>query len=209
MRELFTRARKGHVYGGFATLEADLIRTLVSQVIELVRDGSPAPSGGDPLAALLELDGPVDAPEDPVLARLLPDAYREDVEAAGEFRRFTERGLRDQKASNGLVVLETLRAAGLPDEVAGPSDADADAGPDPGSDIGPGDTVEVDLSRDAVQAWLRSLTDVRLALATRLGVEDDDEDEWAALDEDDPRSYLHDVYDWLGYVQESLVRAAS
>ncbi|MGH3387213.1 MAG: DUF2017 domain-containing protein, partial [Nocardioidaceae bacterium] len=143
-------------------------------------------------------DGPVDAPEDPVLARLLPDAYREDVEAAGEFRRFTERGLRDQKASNGLVVLETLRAAGLPDEV-----ADAE------SESVPGDTVEVDLSHDAVQAWLRSLTDVRLALATRLGVEDDDEDEWAALDEDDPRSYLHDVYDWLGYVQESLVRAAS
>ncbi len=42
------------------------------------------------------LHGPVadTIPEDPVLARLLPDAYRDDPEAAGEFRRYTEPALR-------------------------------------------------------------------------------------------------------------------
>lgn len=191
MRQSWTGAGRGRVVGGFAVLEADLVRTLVAQVVELVRDEAPGPSGDDPLASLLQMDGPVDAPEDPVLARLLPDAYRDDAESAGEFRRFTERGLRDQKADNGLVVLESLRDAGLPDEVVA------------GDDL----TVDVELTPTEVQAWLRTLTDVRIALATRLGVEDDDDQYWASLPDDDPRSYLHDIYDWLGFVQESLVVA--
>ena len=37
------------------------------------------------------------APEDPVLARLLPDGYRDDPEAAGEFRKYTEPSLRSAK----------------------------------------------------------------------------------------------------------------
>lgn len=194
MRLPFTSVGRGRVYGGFGVLEADLIRTLVAQVVELVRDESPEPaSAPDPLAGMLRMDGPVDPPEDPVLARLLPDAYRDDAESAGEFRRFTERGLRDQKAENGLLVLESLAEGGLPEVV----DADDDL------------TVEVELAADQLQAWLRSLTDVRLALATRLGVEQDDEDYWDALAEDDPRAYLHDIYEWLGFVQETLVVAAS
>jgi hypothetical protein len=72
-----------------------------------------------------------------------------------------------------------------------------------------GTTVEVELVAEQLQAWLRSLTDVRLALATRLGVEQDDDDYWDALPEDDPRAYLHDIYEWLGFVQETLVVAAS
>ena len=32
-----------------------------------------------------------------MLARLLPDGYQQDPEAAGEFRKYTERGLRDGK----------------------------------------------------------------------------------------------------------------
>jgi hypothetical protein len=192
VRQQFTAAGRGRVVGGFAVLEADLVRTLVAQVVELVHDDSPvASSADDPLASLLQMDGPIEPPEDPVLARLLPDAYRDDAESAGEFRRFTERSLREQKAENGMAVLNSLRDAGLPDEVV------------PDDDM----TVEVELNPDEVQAWLRTLTDVRLALATRLGVEDDDDDYWAALPEDDHRSYLHDIYDWLGFVQESLVSA--
>jgi len=192
VRQHFTAAGRGQVVGGFAALEADLVRTLVAQVVELVRDDAPAPTDeDDPLASLLQMDGPIEPPEDPVLARLLPNAYRDDAESSGEFRRFTERSLRDQKAENGLVVLESLRDAGLPDQVL-PDDQT---------------TIDVELSAVQVQAWLRTLTDVRLALATRLGVEDDDDDYWVALPEDDPRSYLHDIYDWLGFVQESLVVA--
>ena len=53
--------------------------------------------------------------------------------------------------------------------------------------------------------WMRSFTDMRLAIATRLGVEEGDEDYWYSLPEDDPRAQVHDIYDWLGYLQETLV----
>ena len=52
---------------------------------------------------------------------------------------------------------------------------------------------------------MRSFTDIRLALATRLGVEEGDEDFWLALPDDDPRAHVHDIYEWVGYLQETLV----
>ncbi len=65
--------------------------------------------------------------------------------------------------------------------------------------------MELDQAR-AIK-WMRSFTDVRLALATRLGVEDGDEARWAALPDDDPVSQAHDIYEWVGYLQETLVEA--
>jgi hypothetical protein len=189
----FLPASRGRVLGLFSPAEADLLRSLVSQVVELVRDESPEPQAGDdPLESLLDLGGPLSRPEDPVLARLLPDAYSEDAEAAGEFRRYTERGLRDQKAEQGRRVIADLEEAGLGAEV------DAEDVP-----------IEVELTAGQCEAWLRCLTDVRLALGTRLGVEEGDEDYWDSLPDDDPRAYMHDVYDWLAYVQESLLQALS
>jgi hypothetical protein len=58
-------------------------------------------------------------------------------------------------------------------------------------------------------SWLRAFTDIRLALATRLGIEDDDEDYWDALAEDDPRASVYDIYQWVGYLQETLVAAVA
>ena len=40
-------------------------------------------------------------------------------------------------------------------------------------------------------------------------VEEDDEDYWESLPDDDPRSHVHDIYDWLGFLQETLVHALS
>lgn len=40
-------------------------------------------------------------------------------------------------------------------------------------------------------------------------MEEGDEERWEALDDDDPRAYVHHVYEWLGFVQETLVRALS
>ena len=54
---------------------------------------------------------------------------------------------------------------------------------------------------------MRSFTDIRLALATRLEVEEDDEEVWDALPEEDPRAQAHDIYEWVGYLQETLVGA--
>jgi Domain of unknown function (DUF2017) len=121
------------------------------------------------------------APLDPALARLLPDAYRDDPDASGEFRRYTEQSLRSGKQETARTVLDTLPADGGP----------------------------VKLTRDQAQAWLRSLNDVRLTLGVRLGVTEEFEDEWRQLDPLDPRATAFEVYAWLGDVQESLVQALS
>jgi hypothetical protein len=184
---------KGGVLATFSGFEADLLRSLASQLVELLRNEAAAPtSAGDPLEALMDFSGPTSEPEDPVLARLFPNAYPDDEEAAGEFRRFTEGALRDGKARNAVLIIDQLEEAGLPAEL------EED-----------GLWIDVELTIPQAQAWLRSFTDVRLALATRLGVEEGDEELWASLPEDDPRTQVHDIYEWVGYLQETLVRALS
>ena len=82
----------------FTGFEADLLRSLASQLVELLRNEVAAPRrASDPLEQLLDFSGPTTEPEDPVLARLFPTAYPDDEEAAGEFRRFTERGAARQQ----------------------------------------------------------------------------------------------------------------
>ncbi|WP_278259827.1 DUF2017 family protein [Nocardioides convexus] len=54
--------------------------------------------------------------------------------------------------------------------------------------------------------WLRALTDLRLALGTRLGVEEGDEEYWYALPDEDPRAQAHHIFEWLAFLQETLVR---
>jgi hypothetical protein len=191
--EGFQRRRGGGAVATVSGFEADLLRSLAAQLVELLRSEVAAPTAGDdPLESLVEMDGPIAAPEDPVLARLLPTAYPDDPEAAGDFRRFTERGLREGKAGNAAAVIEALEGAGLPAEL-GEDDL----------------TLDVELDAAAANVWMRSLTDMRLALATRLGVEEDDEEYWDALPADDPRTHVHEIYQWLGFLQETLVRAVS
>lgn len=84
--------------------------------------------------------------DDPVRQRLFPAGYRDDEEAAAEFRELTEDGLRDAK-------LERVRQCR----------AELPAG-----------TGELPLPPEAVQRWLTVLNDLRLALGTRLGVTEDE-----------------------------------
>jgi hypothetical protein len=189
----FRRTPRG-VSARFTAGQAEILRNLVAQVADLV--GGPgsaeAPPGGTvgtgegaddglpmDFAAIIATDGPPAPPEDPVLARLLPDAYGDDPDAAGEFRRYTEPGLRSGKVAAAQTVLATLPATG----------------------------GRVRLSASDAEAWLRSLNDVRLALGVVLGITEDYEREFAGLDPGDPReAYLH-VYDFLTFLQETLVRA--
>jgi hypothetical protein len=69
--------------------------------------------------------------------------------------------------------------------------------------------IDVELDEPTAETWMRSFTDLRLALATRLGVEDGDEAVWHALPDYDPRAQAHDIYEWVGYLQETLVEALS
>jgi hypothetical protein len=188
----FTRHRRsGRIIATFSGFEADLLRSLASQLVELLRNEAAVPHDhGDPLEAMLRFDGPTTAPDDPVLARLFPTAYPGDDEASAEFRRFTEGSLRDGKAVGAASIIDTLEEAGLPPHL--------------------GDqrlVIDVELDQETALAWLKSFTDLRLALATRLEVEQDDDAYWASLPDDDPRAQAHDIYDWIGALQETLVDA--
>jgi hypothetical protein len=182
--------RSGASVATFTVFEADLLRSLAGQLIELLRNESAtAAVETDPFEELLDFSGPTTAPEDPVLARLFPTAYPEDEEAAADFRRFTESTLRDGKAGAAAAIIDALEEAGLPTE---PED---------------GIFIDVELDEAAAMTWMRSITDMRLAIATRLGVEEGDEEYWHTLPDDDPRAQVHDIYDWLGYLQETLVHS--
>jgi hypothetical protein len=188
----FARHRRSRrIIAHFAGFEADLLRSLAAQLVELLRNESAVPRDDvDPLEAMFDFSGPTSEPEDPVLARLFPTAYPHDEEAASEFRRYTEGGLRDGKAAAAISIIETLEEAGLPPELRED-----------------GLVIDVELDEPTAETWLRSFTDLRLALATRLGIEEDDDDYWAGLEEDDPTGQAHDIYQWVGYLQETLVDA--
>jgi hypothetical protein len=221
LEELMARFRRtaDGATARFASVEAAIIRDLVGQVVELIggdtpddgadwpgstaggsgaadaagspgqadpgRPGNGGPDDGlidaDDLAAMIGLSENVELPDDPVLARLLPDAYSDDPEASGEFRRYTEHGLRSGKAAAAKTVLDTLPPGG----------------------------GRVRLSEPEAQAWLRALNDVRLALGVRLEVTDDFEDQVANMEPGDPRAPYIGLYQWLAFLQETLVRALS
>lgn len=185
--------RSKRIIANFAGFEADLLRSLASQLVELLRNEAAIPRDDiDPFEALMDFSGPTQEPEDPVLARLFPTAYPDDEEAASEFRRFTEGGLRDAKAAAAVAIIDGLEEAGLPQEL-----------------TEDGLMIDVELDEPTAETWMRSFTDLRLALATRLGIEEGDEAYWDSLPEDDPRAQAHDIYEWVGYLQETLVGALS
>lgn len=189
----FHRHRRSKlIIANFSGFEADLLRSLAGQLVELLRNEAAVPrdDGGDPLEAMLDFSGPTQEPEDPVLARLFPTAYPDDEEAAAEFRRFTEGSLRTGKADAAIAIIDGLEEAGLPTEL-----------------TTDGLVIDVELDEPTAETWMRSFTDLRLALATRLGVEDGDEAYWHSLPDEDPRAQAHDIYEWVGYLQETLVQA--
>lgn len=182
--------RSGSVAATFSAFEADLLRSLARQIIELLHNEQAiAETDADPLEALLDFSGPTTAPEDPVLARFFPTAYPDDDEAAGDFRRFTEGTLRDGKARAAACLIDTLEEAGLPE--------------DDLEDI----YIDVELDQEASLTWLRAFNDIRLAIGTRLDLADGDEKFWDSLPEDDPRVHVHDIYAFLTFLQETLVQA--
>ncbi|KQV05243.1 DUF2017 domain-containing protein [Leifsonia sp. Root112D2] len=117
--------------------------------------------------------------EDPALLRLLPDAYPDDPEASAEFRRFTAEGITAAKIANAHAVIASLESS------------NASAPP------------ETPLDDAAAQSWLRTLTDLRLTLAARLGIERDGDEGNRDLE----AIPLQELYLWFGYLQESLLEA--
>jgi hypothetical protein len=167
--------------------EVTLLLSLTSQVLELLGDADPPPDGGDSLQELLGVTlDPVETPRDPALLRLLPNAYRDDDEAAGEFRRLTEADLRATKRGALTQIVTDLVASESQQR---------------------GGSVRLDLEAAAAAGWLPALTDVRLALGTRIGVTEDMEDERMSLPVDSPRYAEIATYDWMSWLQDAMVRA--
>ncbi|WP_438352785.1 DUF2017 family protein [Microbacterium sp. CJ88] len=123
---------------------------------------------------------------DPAVARLVPDAYRDDADAAREFRSVTEDDLLSRRTADARIVLDTLGEQPEPFEL---------------DDPGLTEVVTITLDPHEARAWMRTLAAVRLVLATRLGIVDDDDHE-----HEDPR---FGIYDWVGYRLDGLVRAVS
>jgi hypothetical protein len=164
----------------FPRVQAVIIRSLVSQLAERIGAEDDAQVGEtDELEAELGLSGSAEPPDDPVLARLLPDAYSDDPEASAEFRRYTEQSLRSGKIAAAQGVLATLPAGG----------------------------GKVTLNEEQCQDWLRALNDLRLALGVILDITDEADQQAGDLPADDPRAVYMAVYQQLSYLQQSLVQA--
>ncbi len=167
-------------------VEAAVLAQVINEVFELV---GPLPQQDDDaawarefgLSGLGDSSADPEPPNDPIRARLFPDAYRDDDEAARDFRRFTESELRSAKAAHAQTLLRTIPEGG-------------------------GSVV---LDEDASAAWLGALNDARLALGTALDVDENTTYELATLEASEPRAQRLYVYVWLGELQDSLLSALS
>lgn len=122
--------------------ERNVLTDLFTQLSDLLEV---EPATSDPLAALVGPIGTGEIPEDPAVARLFPDAYRDDEQSSQDFRRFTEGELRVSKHAR---VTQALASIAQPAQ----------------------DYV---LDKAQALAWLGALNDARLVFAVRIGVDED------------------------------------
>ncbi|MDQ3954596.1 MAG: DUF2017 domain-containing protein [Actinomycetota bacterium] len=150
-------------------------------------------SAGSGIALMLETDEAVvvgrllddmieflsaENPDDAIEERLFPSAYDDDAEA----KKFTDM-VGDELRSTKMKNFEVMRA---------------------GIDHSGGRTI---LTPDDVETWLRGLTDLRLALGTRLEVT---EEKMARIPEaDDPEAPALGLLHWMAWLQEMLIDSLS
>jgi hypothetical protein len=193
MTATFARARGGRVKVRLGDADRGVVAGLLEAVAEMLEPPSPSPppkgaaepqpSEEQALFAQLEAQLTVDPPADPAVARLLPDASRDDPEVAQSFRRLTEQDLRERKrGALGLAAAALRRPA------------------------------PVVLDDSEAQALLKGLTDVRLVLAERLGIATDEDAEFlhaalAAGARGGPQEWAKaaELYEVVTYLQEELV----
>ena len=169
MARPFRRTPGGYT-ASFEPAERDLIRELAEDVRALLRPADTTADGGtvDPLEALVGITENPTVPADSAVARLLPAASSDD-EAATEYRRYTERDLRETKRANLAMLAFDIES----------SDA---------------------------------LGDIRLVLADRLYIVDEDTAEDIAAFTDPSKvetqeEYMAVVYNFVSWVQDSLMLA--
>ena len=116
-----------------------------------------------------------DIPQDAIKERLFPRAFDQD----------------DDESSFRSLVGDDLAAA------------KRQAVADVGTTLGEAGPVEVSLEPAQVETWLRLLTDLRLAIGTRLEVTE--EVMGAEVDPSHPDAAALSVLHWLGWIQGSIL----
>lgn len=193
------RRRHGQLTCTFEGAELTILSNLSNTLVELLRSEAMPPmchsslTGAqdnstqalfDELESQLGYEGAEDFANnpdiDPVLRRLFPDAYVNDPQASAEFRRFSQSTERDEKMDAVVAVMSDLHQV------------TADG--------------RCTVADDHVDDWLKTLTALRLGVAARLDIQTAiDADDLAELPDDDPRTAVFSIYEWLGWVQESLL----
>lgn len=117
--------------------------------------------------------------EEAVLKRLYPDASVEDEQVREAYRDLAHDTLADHKRGTGETVLRTLGEKGA---------------------------LDGSLTEEERDAWMVLLTDLRLVLGTRLAV--DEEKMSLEPDPNEPEQWPLALIHYLGWLQESLVKAS-
>lgn len=125
---------------------------------------------------------------DPAVQRLTPSAYPDDRHADAEFRHATGGDLLSRRQADAELMLSALAPAFAEGEESSTATIEEMSK----------DLLTVPLAGDAGWAWLRTLTAVRLVIASRLGIDTDDDH--------DPDDERFAVYDWLGYRLDGIVQ---
>ena len=187
MGEFKGSSAKGDLSVALSNDELHILINLVEQLLELLgeRNFIHHYQSDDPFAQLMaasigNLEARIEQPEDPVLNRLLPNAYA-DPESAAEFRKYTESSLRLVKQTHLMYLRQQLVF---------PVDHEL-----PKADIAVTDPTQ----------WLIAINDLRLALAVRLDIKTDSFAEYEKMKNSDRQKPLFAVYFWLGSIQESLI----
>jgi hypothetical protein len=214
------RSTPGGYVARWEAVERHVLARVARDVAELVRAESgigPDVEVGDGIA----FTGVGRVPHDPAVQRLLPDAHKDDPDVAADFRHLTQTDL----AAAKVARLEAFADALDPEN-------DAAEALDDGLDEQTWAAgTQILVPRDEAQAFAGALTDVRIVLAERLGLDDDasvellhdeviagvagdgpddDLDEVDELDDGagvdgEQRRYWGGVFVAAGFAQESLV----
>lgn len=123
---------------------------------------------------------------DPAIGRLTPNVYPDDADASRAFADSTRDDILDRRIADAATVRSALDGFDVDTDSLSEEEALA--------------SRDVIIPEVDIDAWLRTLTALRLVIASRLEITDDDQ-----YDPEDPR---YGVYTWLGYRLEGLIEAA-
>jgi len=222
--------------------ERVVLAGIAREIAAMLREqaGLPEADASDPdgpLAATVQSTGTARIPDDPAVRRLLPDASDDDA-VATEFRHLTQTDLAAAKV-RGLERFAVLVDAVLVDADGPDPDGQADAeaqpaaagrprgaraeqGDEEGEEPDSGElSTAVVITRDDAPTVAAALTDLRLVVAQRLGLETDDDVEAIHGDvmsdsvaadlergvDAEVRRYWGGIFLAAGLAQESLVGA--